>query len=357
MGFIDTILEPLIYMTSWIIVQFHTVFGAIFGANSSWSWGLSIVFLTLVLRAAMIPLFVKQIKSMRNMQELQPKIKEIQRKYKLDKQRQQQEMMKLYKETGTNPLSSCLPILVQAPFWSALYRMLLHVADGQKTGVMTQSLVDSARHAKVIVSPLALKFLDGNSKFAAFHVSALDVRLVTGLMIVLMVVTQFITQRQLILKNQSTTQPNPMVQQQKMMMYVLPLFMLVIGVNFPTGLLVYMLTTNVWTMGQQFYVIRNNPTPGSRAAKELEERKKAKALRRAERAGGEAPAVTGTDTIEDAVEEGGATRATNGATRPAPGKKTTGPATGQRATPAGTSPSRSGQRNQPVRKPRSKRKR
>lgn len=354
MGIIDTILNPLIYMTSWIIVQFHTVFGAVFGPDNAWSWCLSIVCLTLVLRAAMIPLFVKQIKSMRNMQELQPRIKEIQKKYKLDKQRQQQEMMKLYKETGTNPLSSCLPILVQAPFWSALYRMLLHVADGEKTGVMTQSLVDSARHAKIIVSPLALKFLAGEGQVKSFGVSVLDVKLVTGVMILLMVATQFLTQRQLILKNQSTTQPNPMVQQQKLMMYFFPLFMLVIGINFPTGLLLYMLTTNVWTMGQQFYVIRNNPTPGSRAAEELEQRKKAKALRRAERKG-EEPAATETDAIDSSASGGSA----NGATRTSPSGKPTTDANGSTgATPAeAASGSRSGQRNQPVRKPRSKRKR
>jgi YidC/Oxa1 family membrane protein insertase len=353
MGFIDTILGPLIYATSWIIVQFHVVFGAIFGKNSIWAWGLSIVLLTVILRAAMIPLFVKQIKSMRNMQALQPKIKAIQQKYKLDKQRQQQEMMKLYRETGTNPLASCLPILIQAPFWSALYRMLDNVAGGHPVGAMTHSLVESARHAKIFGAPIALKFLASHGQLHAFNVTKLNVMLVTGFMILIMVATQFITQRQLILKNTSTTQPNPMVQQQKIMMYGFPIFMLVLGINFPAGLLIYMLTTNVWTMGQQFYVIRNNPMPGSRAAEELAARNAAKQKKRDEAAiaRGEVPESAVAVAESAGAAAGGKKGGAAGRAGAAGGVKTNanGVATARPAAP--------GQRVQPSRKSRSKRKR
>jgi YidC/Oxa1 family membrane protein insertase len=344
--FIDTILNPLIYMTSWIIVQFHKVFGAVFGSTSGWAWGLSIVALTVLLRAAMIPLFVKQIKSMRNMQELQPRIKEIQQKYKLDRERQSQEMMKLYRETGTNPLASCLPILIQAPFWSALYRMLDHVANNQPTGVMTQTLVSSAQKAHIFGIPIALKFLSSASQVAHFGTTTGAVKLVTGLMILFMVATQFITQRQLILKNVAST-GNQFAQQQKMMMYIFPVFMLVIGINFPIGLLVYMLTTNVWTMGQQFYVIRNNPMPGSPAAAERDARLKAKAARKALTAPALKSSEQPDDVEDDATETTVSPKGGSTAKKPAP----TGAGGGTYSRPTG------GQRSQPVRKPKSKRKR
>jgi len=116
------ILDPLYDLVSWVIVTLHKGLTAIgLDPDSGLAWGLSIVGLVIIIRIALIPLFVKQIKSMRNMQVLQPRIREIQQKYKNDRERQSQELMKLYKETGTNPLSSCLPILAQAPFFFALF--------------------------------------------------------------------------------------------------------------------------------------------------------------------------------------------------------------------------------------------
>ena len=112
------------YAVSWILVQFHAIFAIPFGESSGWSWALAIVGLVVVIRILLIPLFVKQIKAQRNLQILQPQMKEIQKKYAGDRERQSQEMMKLYKETGTNPLSSCLPIIAQAPIFFALFRVL-----------------------------------------------------------------------------------------------------------------------------------------------------------------------------------------------------------------------------------------
>jgi YidC/Oxa1 family membrane protein insertase len=262
----------LTYPVSWVIVQFHKVFGAIFGPDSGLAWGLSIVFLVVLIRICLIPLFVKQIKATRNMQLLQPQMKAIQERYKNDKQRQSEEMMKLYKETGTNPLSSCLPILVQSPFFFALYHTLSGIADGKKVGVITQSLLDSAQKAHIFGAPLAAKFTDSAEAIAKMGGSSLtDVRVVTAVMIVLMSASQFYTQRQLMTKNVDLTVKTPFMQQQKMLMYVFPLIFLFMGINFPVGVLVYWLTTNVWTMGQQMYVINRNPTPGSKAqAKMLE---------------------------------------------------------------------------------------
>ncbi|MFJ3932489.1 membrane protein insertase YidC [Streptomyces sp. NPDC090029] len=264
----DTIASLFSFITtpvSWIIVQFHSLYGAVFGPDTGWAWGLSIVSLVVLIRICLIPLFVKQIKSMRNMQALQPKMKAIQERYKSDRQRQSEEMMKLYKETGTNPLSSCLPILAQSPFFFALYHVLSKIASGQEIGVLNQSLVDSARQAHIFGAPIAAKFMDSPEKVQALDATLLDVRIVTAVMIVLMSASQFYTQRQLMQKNVDLTVKTPYMNQQKMLMYIFPVIFAVMGINFPVGVLVYWLTTNVWTMGQQMYVINQNPTPGSKA--------------------------------------------------------------------------------------------
>ncbi|WP_328901163.1 membrane protein insertase YidC [Streptomyces sp. NBC_00441] len=264
----DTIASLFSFITwpvSWVIVQFHKLYGAIFGPDTGWAWGLSIVSLVVLIRICLIPLFVKQIKSTRNMQLLQPKMKAIQERYKSDKQRQSEEMMKLYKETGTNPLSSCLPIIAQSPFFFALYHVLSAIASNKKIGVIDQSLLDSARQAHIFGAPLAAKFMDSAEKVDALGASLTDVRVVTAIMIVMMSASQFFTQRQLMTKNVDLTVKTPYMQQQKMLMYIFPLIFAVMGINFPVGVLVYWLTTNVWTMGQQMYVINQNPTPGSKA--------------------------------------------------------------------------------------------
>src|SRR5690242_13975412 len=135
------------------------------------------------------------------MQTLQPEMKKIQERYKSDKQRQSEEMMKLYKETGTNPLSSCLPILAQSPFFFALYRVLSSIANGQTIGVINEDLLASARQAHIFGAPLAAKFTDSAEKVASLGASLTDVRIVTAIMIVMMSASQFFTQRQLMMKN------------------------------------------------------------------------------------------------------------------------------------------------------------
>ncbi|MFF3848519.1 membrane protein insertase YidC [Streptomyces sp. NPDC002328] len=264
----DTIASLFSFITtpvSWVIVQFHKVYGALFGPDTGWAWGLSIVSLVIVIRICLIPLFVKQIKATRAMQTLQPEMKKIQERYKNDRQRQSEEMMKLYKDTGTNPLSSCLPILAQSPFFFALYHVLNSIANGDTIGVINQSLLESAQKAHILGAPLAAKFTDSAADVTALDASLTSVRIVTAVMIVMMSASQFFTQRQLMTKNVDTTVKTPFMQQQKMLMYIFPVMFAVFGINFPVGVLVYWLTTNVWTMGQQMYVIHNNPTPGSTA--------------------------------------------------------------------------------------------
>jgi YidC/Oxa1 family membrane protein insertase len=269
---INSILSPLYWIVSWIIVRFHDVYSLVWDEGSGWAWGLSIVSLVVVIRIALIPLFVKQIKATRNMQALQPRMKKIQERYKSDKQRQSEEMMKLYKETGTNPLSSCLPILAQSPFFIALFQVLNHIAGNKTVGVLTPEQVVSAREATIFGAPIATKFMDSATRLAEFDASLTNVRVVTVIMIILMSLSQFYTQRQLMMKNVDLTVKTPFMNQQKMLMYIFPVLFAVFGINFPVGVLIYWLTTNVWTLGQQMYVITRNPTPGSIAYQQRQER-------------------------------------------------------------------------------------
>jgi YidC/Oxa1 family membrane protein insertase len=269
-------LNPLVWLetlVSWVLVSFHSLTSSVFDSDSGWAWGLAIVLLVILIRIILIPLFVKQIKSQRNLQIIQPQVKEIQKKFAGDRERQSQELMKLYKETGTNPLSSCLPILAQAPIFYALFIVLQGIAQSQPKGVLTDQLIESARNATILNAPIYGTFMN-----RAETAQPTSTFVVTLILILLMTATTFLTQRQLIVKN--TAPDNPMVKQQKILLYVFPVIFAVTGINFPIGVLLYWFTTNVWTMGQQFYVIRNSPQPGTPAFDALETRKNNKKLRK-----------------------------------------------------------------------------
>jgi len=282
------LLNPLYDAVSWIMVMFHRGFTALgLDTDGGWAWGMSIVGLVVVIRILLIPLFVKQIKAQRGLQVLQPQIKEIQKRHKDDRERQSQELMKLYRETGTNPLSSCLPIVAQAPIFFALFHVLNNgIAKGKPVGVLTQGEVDSAGNATVFGALISDKFIGAQT---------LHVQVVTVILILLMTASTFITQRQLMTKNMpAAALEGPFAQQQKILLYVFPLMFAVFGVNFPIGVLIYWLTTNVWSMAQQLYVIRRMPAPGSTAAEELEKRRAEKARKHAPQpaSDGQSPAGT-----------------------------------------------------------------
>ncbi len=262
----EAIMKPLYYMTSGVLIVFHRLFAGILGWNAGVSWALSIIGLTVVIRTALIPLFVRQIKSSRNLQMLQPKVKELQKKYGHDRERLTQETMKLYKDTGTNPLASCLPLLLQMPIFLALFRTLNNAANGQKEGFLTASDVTSLKDSTIFgiarISDSFTKSGDGIGWPWAWN----GTQWLTAFLVVLMTVTTFTTQRQLMRKNMpESAMTGQYAQQQKLLLYVLPVVFAVGGIAFPLGVLLYWSTSNLWTMGQQFYVIRNNPTPGTPA--------------------------------------------------------------------------------------------
>lgn len=264
----SAIMTPLYYVVTTILVGFHRGFSKILGSESGWAWALAIVGLTVVIRVLLIPLFVKQIKSSRNMQMLQPQVKELQKKYGHDKERMAQETMKLYQKTGTNPFSSCMPLLLQAPIFFALFRTLNAAAHDQPLGILTTDQVDALANARIFGARISDTFMDAES---------LHVRLLTIALVIIMTMTTFATQRQLMRKNMpESALTGPYAQQQKILLYVLPVVFAVGGIAFPVGVLLYWTTSNVWTMGQQFYVIRNNPAPGTPAydAKEARDARK-----------------------------------------------------------------------------------
>ncbi|MDN5854157.1 MAG: membrane protein insertase YidC [Actinomycetia bacterium] len=266
--FFDTILTPLYYFVSAIMVGWHWVFEHLgLPEDSGWTWLATIIGLTITIRAMLIPLFVKQIKSSRNMQLLQPQVKELQKKYGHDREKLAQEQMKLFKETGTNPLSSCMPLLLQMPIFFALFRVIDHAANGEARGVLSPEQARSIEDAQFLGAHIADRFIDGDT----------SIKIITATMVIVMCATTFMTQRQLMSKNMpASAMTGQYAQTQKLMLYVLPFVFAIGGVAFPIGVLMYWVTSNLWTMSQQFWVIRNNPAPGTPAAEAKKKRDEAK---------------------------------------------------------------------------------
>lgn len=276
-----SLLKPLEYAISAVLVFWHGVFSYVLDPSLGATWALAIVGLVITVRILIIPLFVKQVKSQRNLQVLQPRMKELQKKYAGDREKLGQEMMKLYKETGTNPLASCFPILLQAPIFFALFRVLQYgISQQRPLGFFKgrEDLLAQAYEATIFGVPLWAYFLGtigtNSPELIASGADFTTVRIMTAILVVFMSATTFLTQRQLLVKNMAAD--NPMAQQQKILLYVFPIIFAVGGVGFPIGVLIYWSTTNVWSMGQQFWIIRNNPTPGTPAYESWEKRKKEK---------------------------------------------------------------------------------
>jgi YidC/Oxa1 family membrane protein insertase len=273
----DKVLAPLEWVVAWLMVNFHKLFTSIgLPEASGFTWGLSIVGLVIVIRIVLIPLFVKQIHASRRMQLIQPEMQKIQKKYKgktdpESRQAMTQETMGLYKRTGTNPFSSCLPILLQSPVFFALFRVLNNlaaIANGKHStiGPLDANLAYQAQHSTIFGASLSAAFVHANGQVAT--------QVVTVVLIALMSASTFTTQRQLMMKNMpASALDNPFAKQQKVLLYLMPVFFAFSGIQFPIGVLLYWLTTNLWSMGQQFYTIRRMPAPGSPAEEALEARR------------------------------------------------------------------------------------
>jgi YidC/Oxa1 family membrane protein insertase len=262
-----SLLNPLADLVAWVIMRIHAVMGALFGPASGLAWGLSIVILVVLIRVCLIPLFVKQVQAQRKMAQHAPHLAELRKKYKNDKQRLNEETMKFYKENGVNPLAGCLPMIPQMIIFFALFYVLREIAEwkvGQppKYGLTVPVLV-SAQKATIFGVHLYDKLLFPHTPGMGAVASV-----VAAITVVISATTTFLTVRQSSKRGlmQTNVDPdNPMAGAQKYMMYVVPFFSLT-GLYWQYGLVLYWVTTNLWTLGQQHVMFRNWTTETTQPA-------------------------------------------------------------------------------------------
>ncbi|MEO3798080.1 membrane protein insertase YidC [Nonomuraea sp. B10E15] len=243
-----------------VIIWIHTAFSTVLDPDSGLTWALTIITLTVFMRILIFPLFLKQMRSSRKMQELAPKVQELRKRYKNDKQRMNQEVMALYQGAGANPLGGCLPVVAQFPIFISMFTVLQKMANGEPDYGMTQELVDSARSAHIFGAPLPAHFWMSAEQLATFQAGAVQTKIVLGIFVAISSLTTFLTVRQSVTRSMAQMPDNPMAQQQKILMYISPLFA-IFSLNFPLGLILYWVTTNVWTLGQQHWFYSRHPMP------------------------------------------------------------------------------------------------
>jgi YidC/Oxa1 family membrane protein insertase len=254
---------------AWVMKTWHSLFATFLDPGSGLSWALSIVFLVVTIRVLLFRLFVKQVKSQRAMQEIQPEIQKLRKQYGSDKQGFSQAMMALQKERGVNPLAGCLPLLPQIPVFISLFHVLRRLAPG-KDGLYSwdDKLTDQAASAKLFGAPISSSFkMDAVKERLILPLtdgSYTNIRIVAFVLILIMCATTFFTQKQIQKRSGPVEGQAAMVQ--KLLLYGMPISLFVSGFFFPIGVLLYWFTNNLWTLGQQFYILKKMPPPGSPAA-------------------------------------------------------------------------------------------
>jgi len=252
---------------SWILLRWHALWdaigipdGQVLGTN--WSWVLAIIFLVVTLRVILFPVFVKQIKSQRAMQALQPKVKELQQKHKGDRETLQKEMMELYKTEKANPLMGCLPMVLQVPVFLGLFHTLRHLVPGREKTLYgwTAAQFDSATQAHLFGVPLPAQFGSTPAQLASLGAHGTQVKILAAILVLIMMVTTYATSRQMILKTGWAEDPQQKMIQ-RLMLYGIPLSLLVSGSLFPIGVIIYWVTNNIFTLSQQQWVLRKFPPP------------------------------------------------------------------------------------------------
>jgi YidC/Oxa1 family membrane protein insertase len=252
---------------SWILLLWNRVWESVLPSarllGTDWQWILAIVFLVLTVRVILFPVFVKQIRSQRAMQALQPRVKELQAKHKGDKETMQKELMELYRKEKANPLMGCLPMFLQIPVFLGLFHVLKRLRPGNSAKTLygwTADQFDSAARAKLFNAPIAAHFSSKTDELSALGANGMTVKVVAGFLVVIMIVTTFMTSRQMILKTGWSEDPQQRMIQ-KLMLYGIPFSLLISGSLFPIGVVIYWVTTNLFSLGQQFWVLRKYPPP------------------------------------------------------------------------------------------------
>ncbi|MBQ1031178.1 membrane protein insertase YidC [Micromonospora parva] len=261
-------LDWIYYAISWILLTWHSAWdaigvpvGAVLGTN--FAWILAIVFLVVTVRVILFPVFVKQIKSQRAMQALQPKVKELQEKHKGDRETLQKEMMELYKKEKANPLMGCLPMFLQIPVFLGLFHVLRRLDPDKQNKTLYGWTVDqfqSASQAKLFTAPIAGKFGSTADELASLGANGSTVKIIAGVLVLVMIATTYLTSRQMILKTGWAEDPQQRMIQ-RLMLYGIPASLLISGAIFPIGVIIYWVTNNLFTLGQQQWVLRKFPPP------------------------------------------------------------------------------------------------
>jgi YidC/Oxa1 family membrane protein insertase len=251
----------------WIVTRIWEGLTPLFGASSGWTWALTIIILVVAMRLVMVPLFIKQMHTTRAMSSLQPQMAALRKRYKNDKQTLNQETMKLYQEKGVNPLMGCLPVVAQLPLFFSLFSVLRAIAEWKPGQVpkyhLTLEMVTAAEHAKILGVSIADKFLFTGTLHVPLHAKA-----VILFAVLVSMATTYLTVRQSMKRGMmpAASPDNPMGNSQKYMAYIMPFFALT-GLYWPFGLVLYWVTTNLWTLVQQWALFKRYPwTPPSPVA-------------------------------------------------------------------------------------------
>jgi YidC/Oxa1 family membrane protein insertase len=349
------VLNFLYTAVSWVLLQWHHLFNVIgLDPNGGLNWALSIVFLVITARLLLFRLFVKQVHYQRHMQQMQPEIQKLRKKYKDDKAEMQRQMMKLQQEQGFNPLAGCLPMFLQFPVFIGLYHVLRHLSNSvvavhtlQSSGVgalstdqvrqltlygFTQSETASAATARLFGAPLAAQLIDSPQKLQALGGEVTVTRAVIVILVLISATATFMTQR-LVRAGQLTAPEGTAATIQKLMMYLIPVGTLGSGLFFPMGVLLYWFSSNTWTMGQQLYINKFHPHTAPVAATSAGTIGKTLAPKpgqrpvRPSRAG--APPLADVDPVEEPFGGGETDQSSVGRNAPRPGQRPQRPA-GQR---------------------------
>lgn len=249
-------LNFIYYPVSFILWCWHWVFGHIFGESSGFAWALAVVFLVFTLRALLFKPFVGQVRSMRKMQEFAPELQKIKKKYPNDRQRQTQEMQKLQAEHGVNPLGGCLPMLVQIPVFIGLFHVLRSFRPGWgEVYFFDAQGVESFVNAKLFGANLSTFITMPAEQLADYATSRNAVLLVSiPLMIVASIATHFTARHSVARQTQAAAASPQTAITNKLMLYIFPVGVLIGGLFFPVAILLYWLSNNAWTLGQQYVV-------------------------------------------------------------------------------------------------------
>jgi YidC/Oxa1 family membrane protein insertase len=310
-----SILNPLFDAVAWVMMRIVSILSPLFGATSGLTWGLSIVLLVVLMRLIMVPLFIKQRNSMLKMQSHMPQLAELRKKFKNDKQRLQEETMKFYKENGINPLGGCLPLLAQMPVFWALFNVLRAIAEwkpGQTPAYgLTTDMVQHASQAHIFGATLADSFLRPVSG------ETWGPRIIILVFVLVSAATTFLTMKQSQRRGMmNATTPDPdqpgaaaAQAMSKNMMYIAPFFALS-GLYWQFGLVIYWVTTNVWTLGQQHFLFRNLPVVGSATVSSSADQAKPGSSGAAARNTAARTTTARNTSVRDTASKSGATKST-----------------------------------------------